>query len=57
MDDTTQESRDVDAWGEAFWDVFGAFGEDFDLGDRDCVKVREVLVVSEDLRSPDEPSR
>jgi antitoxin VapB len=21
-------------WGDAFWQIFGAFGEDFELGDR-----------------------
>ena len=28
------EPLEGDDWGEAFWEVFGAFGEDFDLGDR-----------------------
>lgn len=28
------EPLSADDWGEAFWAVFGAFGDDFDLGDR-----------------------
>lgn len=30
-------------WGEAFWDVFGAFGADFDLGDRTRLQSRELF--------------
>jgi antitoxin VapB len=32
-----------DSWGEAFWEVFGAFGEDFDLGDRSQRQARELF--------------
>lgn len=29
-----------DDWGDAFWEVFGAFGEDFDLGERNKTQTR-----------------
>lgn len=32
-----------DAWGDAFWEVFGAFGEDFDLGDRSRHQTRDLF--------------
>jgi antitoxin VapB len=32
-----------DDWGEAFWEVFGAFGEDFDVGDRGGRQHRELF--------------
>jgi antitoxin VapB len=32
-----------DDWGEAFWEVFGAFGEDFDVGDRSGRQIRELF--------------
>ena len=28
------EPLGADDWGEAFWELFGAFGDEFDLGDR-----------------------
>ena len=30
-------------WGNVFWSVFGAFGDDFDLGDRDASQIRELF--------------
>ena len=30
-------------WGEAFWEVFGAFADDFDLGDRTRRQARELF--------------
>ena len=30
-------------WGEAFWEVFGAFEDDFDLGDRTRRQPRELF--------------
>ncbi|MEQ1505961.1 MAG: type II toxin-antitoxin system VapB family antitoxin [Myxococcota bacterium] len=33
----------ADDWGEAFWDVFGAFGDDFDLGDRAGHQARDLF--------------
>ena len=32
-----------DDWGEAFFEVFGQFGDDFDLGDRSERQVRELF--------------
>ncbi len=32
-----------EAWGEAFWSVFGAFDDDFDLGDRSRRQQRELF--------------
>lgn len=32
-----------DDWGEAFWDVFGAFGDDFDMGDRSGRQPRDLF--------------
>ena len=30
------EPLDEDEWGDDFWEIFGAFGTDFDLGDREA---------------------
>ena len=30
-------------WSESFWEVFGAFGDDFDLGDRTKRQVRDLF--------------
>jgi antitoxin VapB len=30
-------------WGEAFWEIFGAFGDDFDLGDRGAPQRRDLF--------------
>lgn len=32
-----------DDWGEGFWEVFGEFGDDFDLGDRTRRQARELF--------------
>lgn len=32
-----------DGWGEEFWELFGAFGDDFDLGDRRGDQPRELF--------------
>lgn len=37
------EPLGADDWGEAFWDVLGAFDEDFDLGDRTGRQERSVF--------------
>lgn len=36
------EPLDEDEWGEAFWSVFGALGDDFELGDRGTEQQRHL---------------
>lgn len=36
------EPPERDEWGDEFWKVFGAFGEDFDLSDRGAEQVRDL---------------
>lgn len=36
------EPLDEDGWGDAFWNVFGAFDDDFELGDRGVEQRRDL---------------